>query len=204
MELLKKLFKSDVGVKSDDDEKSKKNKGPSNWFVLLSIGLILLLLGSGIFENKDNTKKNQTNIVTEKTMEQTNQSYEEIMEKRLKDILSKVNGAGSVEVMITISYGKEIVIADDIVKEENTSQEKDNTGGTRDSRSYSEEKKSVMHTPQSGNTEPVILKEIEPKIEGIIIVSQGGGDIIVESNLRKAAEALFNIPAHKIEVFKMK
>lgn len=195
MELLKKLFKFD---------KEEKAKGTFSWFILLSIGLMLFFFSSGIINTKEKPQENNNSLITQKSIEQEQKSYESTMEKRLKDILSKVNGAGNVEVMLTISYGKEIVIADDTIKDENISQEKDSTGGTRDSKSYNEEKKVVMYTPKSGNTEPVVLKEIEPKIEGIIIVSEGGDDIIVQSNLRKAAEALFNIPAHKIEVFKMK
>lgn len=191
MELLKKFIKID---------NSEKNKGPSNWFILLCVGLILFFLSSTILDTQNNTKKN--NILTsDKVQEQKKQSYEEEMEERLKSILSTVNGAGNVEVMLTISYGKELVLADDTTLEQNTAQEKDNTGGTRDTKNYTQEKKIVM---KNGNNEPVVIKEIEPKIEGIIIVSEGGDDLVVQNNLRKAAQALFNIPAHKIEVFKMK
>lgn len=189
MELLKKIVKID-----------ENSKGPSNWFILLCIGLILFFLSSGLFNTKD-TKTDNLNL--EKTAI-TQQSYESAMEKRLEDILSKVNGAGNVKVMLTISYGKELVLADDTSIEQNTSKENDNAGGSRDTKNYSQEKKTVMYTPKGGNSEPVVLKEIEPKIEGIIIVSEGGDDITIQSNLIKAAQALFNIPAHKIQVFKMK
>lgn len=192
MELLKKIIKID----NEDD------KRPPSWFILLCVGLILFFLSSGLFNsNKNTTPTNSSSI---KISEEDQQSYESAMEKRLKNILSKVNGAGNVEVMLTISYGKEIVLADDTVLDQSTSQEKDSTGGTRDNTTYSQQKKTVMYTPQNGKSEPVILKEIEPKIEGIIIVSEGGDNIEVQSNLIKAAQALFNIPAHKIQVFKMK
>ncbi len=193
MDLLKKLFKI---------EKDEKNSGVLNWFILLSIGLILFFLSNTFSIPKD--KKNDTTTFTQTITPTEQKTYEKVMENRLKEILSKVNGAGNVEVMLTISYGKEIVIADDISKDESISQEKDNTGGTRDVKNYKEETKVIMHTPQNGITTPVVLKEIEPKIEGVIIVSEGGDDVIVQDNLRKAAQALFNIPVHKIEVFKMK
>jgi len=190
MELLKKF------IKIDDSE---KNKGPSSWFILLCVGLILFFLSSTKFNIHNDTEKN--NILTsDKVQYQQKQSYEAEMEKRLKDILSTVNGAGNVEVMITISYGKELVLADDTSLEQNTAQEKDNAGGTRDTKNYTQEKKTVM----KNNSEPIVIKEIEPKIEGIIIVAEGGDNTIVQNNLRKAAQALFNIPAHKIEIFKMK
>lgn len=194
MDLLKKFIKID---------NSDKSKNPSNWFILLCVGLVLFFLSSTIFDTKDNKAKN-SNLIPEKTVQQSQASYEANMEKRLKTILSNVEGAGNVEVMLTISYGKEIVLANDTVTQQNESDEKDNAGGTRNNKNYSQEKKTVMYTPSNGNSEPVVLKEIEPKIEGIIIVAEGGDNIVVQQNLIKASQALFNIPAHKIEVFKMK
>lgn len=51
--------------------------------------------------------------------------------------------------------------------------------------------------------EPFIVKEKTPEIEGIVVVAEGGDDIIVKDAISKAAQALFNVPAHKVEVLKM-
>ena len=45
---------------------------------------------------------------------------------------------------------------------------------------------------------------MEPEIEGVIIVAEGGGDIIVKNSLISAANAALGVPTHKIEVLKMK
>lgn len=193
MELLKKLFNKD----------KEKDKGFLSWVVLLAIGILLIFFSGDLFAVKQNNTKDNAVLSTDK-VQQPDETFETTMEKRLQNILSNVKGAGKVEVMLTISYGKEIVIADDVSTQEDTSQEKDSTGGTRNSRTYSEENKAIMYTPNSGVTQPVVVKEKQPKIEGIIIVAEGGDDVIVQSNLRKAASALFDVAEYKIEVFKMK
>ena len=48
-----------------------------------------------------------------------------------------------------------------------------------------------------------MVKEKTPEIEGIVVVAQGGGDANVKNSISKAAQALFDIPAHKVEVLKM-
>lgn len=51
---------------------------------------------------------------------------------------------------------------------------------------------------------PLALKEIEPKIEGIIIIAQGGDNIFIKNELIKSAQTILNVDAHKIHVMKMK
>jgi len=41
-------------------------------------------------------------------------------------------------------------------------------------------------------------------IEGVVIVAEGGRDATVQAALHQAAEALCNVPAHKIAVLQMK
>ena len=41
-------------------------------------------------------------------------------------------------------------------------------------------------------------------MEGVVIVAQGGGDPVVSAALNQAAQALLDVPAHKVAVLKMK
>ena len=54
-----------------------------------------------------------------------------------------------------------------------------------------------------GSSSPVIIKEMTAEISGIVIVAEGGDDIFVKNSLIRAAQALFGVPANKVEVFKM-
>ena len=55
-----------------------------------------------------------------------------------------------------------------------------------------------------GNKMPVVLKEYMPKVEGVIIVAQGGNIENVKKQLIAGTVALLGIDEHKIEVLKMK
>lgn len=133
-------------------------------------------------------------------MPQINNTYEKDLEIRLENLLSQVSGVGKVKVMITLSYGKEIVIAQDINSSLSTTKEIDKSGISKEICDKKSESKKIII---DGKT-PLILKEIEPKIEGIIIIAEGGDNIYIKSELIKSAQTILNVDAHKIQVMKMK
>ena len=119
----------------------------------------------------------------------------------VKDILKNVDGVGEVDVMLTLKSSKEKVLHVDRDRSRSTTEEKDSAGGTRKSQTE-EMKESSLTTGTSGTQEPVIEKELQPEIEGIIISARGGGSAQVKAEISEAMEALFGLPAHKIKVLK--
>lgn len=127
--------------------------------------------------------------------------YEKELEQRVKDILKNVDGVGEVDVMITLKSSKEKVLHVDKDKSRSSTEEKDSAGGTR--KAMTEEiKESSLMSGGNGNNEPVIEKELQPEIAGIVISAQGGGSAAVKAEISEAMEALFGVPAHKIKVLK--
>lgn len=61
-----------------------------------------------------------------------------------------------------------------------------------------------MTEDDRGGRTPYIIQETMPEIEGIVIVAQGGDDARIAQMLSEASQALFNVPAHKVAVLKMK
>lgn len=128
-------------------------------------------------------------------------AYEKEMEQRVKEILKNVQGVGQVDVMITLKSSKEKVIHVDKEKSRSSSEEKDSAGGTRTS--ATEEIKETALMSGSGQEDvPVVEKELQPEIAGIVISAQGGGSATVKAEISEAMQALFDIPAHKIKVLK--
>lgn len=166
---------------------------------LAAVGAILIFMGG--FMGTGTGKKKQTEPKTENTVAA---SGERSLEDRLKSILSKVDGAGRVDVLITVKSGREIVAATEQIREDTATGETASDGDKRNIKSGKEESKYVILENSDGSDEPLILKELEPEIEGVIIVAEGGGDIIVKNSLISAANAALGVPAHKIEVLKMK
>lgn len=66
------------------------------------------------------------------------------------------------------------------------------------------EETAILLEDGKGNTSPVILTENSPIPEGVVIVAQGGDDPVVSAALHQAAQALLDIPAHKVAVLKKK
>ena len=127
-------------------------------------------------------------------------SEEEYMEKRLEEILSKADGAGKVKVMIRTSSKDEISVAEGIKRSENTTQKEEGENSVE----ITEEKTAVLLENKDGSQTPLIIKNIENPIEGILIVAEGGGDEEVRNSLVSAARALLGLPEEKIQVLKMK
>ncbi len=113
------------------------------------------------------------------------------LNKELEDILSQVEGAGNVKVLINYKQSGEKILAYDM---ESTVNERD---GEKENSSKSE----VVY---DGNKMPVVLKEYMPKVEGVIIVAQGADIENVKNQLISGTVALLGIDEHKIEVLKMK
>ena len=141
----------------------------SNIFLALLAGVLLLAMGKSFFGGeKETPAQAETQTASDVAERET--------ETRMAEILSKVQGAGAVE-----------------VREESE----------RDGK-FRVEQKAVLTEEKGGNTAPFILSENAPVIEGVVIVAEGGGDATVQAALHQAAEALCNVPAHKIAVLQMK
>ena len=175
-----------------------ENKGfKSKLFTIFAVGV--LLMASTIFfkHDEDTDKASDT-----KPVEYTSFSDDFIYntERKIENILSSIEGAGEVKVMITVSYRNEIDVANELKKE----QIEESKGANEIKKSLSEESKIVLIENRDGSQSPLVLRSYEPKIEGALIVAEGGGDIIVQESLIRAAEALLNIPVNKVQVLKMK
>jgi len=132
------------------------------------------------------------------------ENYETGLEQRLEEILSQMDGVGKVKVMLTLSIGKEITVAEDSVTNESDMSEADSGGGTRKTQTRSVDSKNIIMSGRNGNSEPLVIKEAQPKVEGVIVVAQGGDSAFVRDAVTKAVSAVLGVDAHKIQVFKMK
>ena len=168
------------------------------WGVLLIVGLLFAVIAWPV-SGGDSDNAGKTSVSSELSAAQgvENLTYEEQLEKKLSDILSKVKGAGKVEVMITLESSSELVLQVDESQTSDDVHEEDSAGGTRDSiqSSYSKD------TVQTGSDDsPYVITEINPKVSGVLVIAEGAGSAAVKNEIYEAVEALFNLPVHKIKV----
>ncbi len=113
-------------------------------------------------------------------------SYVNDLENRLKNTLCRVEGVGKVSVVITVDSGMETVLAN-----------KTTTTGTGNSTVIEE-------TPIIVNGKTVVIKEMYPKITGVLIVAEGAKNIAVMKRIQQATVSLLNISVGQIEILSMK
>ena len=148
--------------------------------IIILVGAVFMLFPSG--EKKSNDKK-----LTE------NQAISINYKEELQHILSKISGVGDVEVMLTYSSSFEKSIAYE--KNSNKNEKKDG-----DNILINEiiQKNNVVMS----DGEPFVIKEIYPKIQGVVVVADGADDIRVRENITNAVTTALNIAPHKVCVVK--
>lgn len=175
--------------------------------ILFLAGVLLLVIAipagtkkavdTGIRKSMDGSSKSNDG-----TMSQS--EYTDYMEERLERILSQIDGAGQVQVMITWKSGSEKVVEKDRESKEENVSEQDSQGGSRTTSSHDTQETTIYNSGSStsGTQEPYVSKEISPQAEGVIVIAPGGGDAVVVKNITEAVQALFEIDTHKIRIMK--
>lgn len=172
--------------------------GIKEWAMVLIAGVCLLVLVLPS-EGKKAEEEMNDGVITPQTVQGSEESYAEIMEKRVEELLSQVQDVGRVKVMITVKATEEKNVLKDGTRESKESTEQDNAGGSRTSYSESTENETVF----SGE-EPYLLSESYPEVLGVVVLAEGSGTGSVDYDILNAVQVLFNLPAHKIRIMKMK
>lgn len=179
--------------------KEKKLKR-SDWMILVLAGILILIIALPT----DTKEKKQAEEAKENISKENNtmEASKDEIERKLEDILEKIDGAGDVKVMITYQDSGTQVVEKDKNTSENSLEESDSTGGVRSTKEQQLQESTVYEEADAGNT-PFVSKELLPKVEGILIVASGGDNQKVKQNIYEAVLALFQVEAHRIKIVKM-
>lgn len=176
--------------------------------ILLLLGILLMVIAVPT----KNTKRKKwgesnTETVADQGMDVSNQeskdlnAYTEDLEQRLARILSQIDGAGKVNVMITLKSSSEKVLDKDVESDRESTTESDSQGGSRQT-SKSTKKEATVYNESGTDGSPYVSKELSPKVEGVVVLAEGGGNAVVKENISEAVQALFGIEPHKIRIMK--
>lgn len=195
----------------DKKKISLKEIGLPRLALVFVAGLLIILLSiPGIFNSnkpsEENTQDKNSQVVqkdTNTTSYDTN-TYISEMENKLENILSKVSGIGKVEVMITLKASEEQVPLKDTPSTQESVNEDDGEGGSRVNNNVTRDESTVLVTNEDGNSVPYIIQELEPEVEGVVVIAEGGDDVRIILDIMEAAEVLFNVHKDKVKVMKMR
>ena len=188
---------------------SLKEIGLPKLAMIFVAGILLILLSVPNIFGKEEANKKTPDADSQLQQNETNTtSYDSNtfiadMEERLENILRKVNGIGDVEVMLTLKTSKEQVALKDSPYTKEGLNEVDGEGGSRTDNNIQREESTVLMTNEDGKTVPYIIQEYEPKVEGVVVIAEGGDDVRIIKDIMDAVEVLFDVPVHKVKVMKM-
>lgn len=135
--------------------------------------------------------------------QQAQQTHEAYLERRLEAILRTVEGVGQVRVMITLSARSNRVYAQNSTTSENSVTETDSAGGQRDQSETSSQKNIFTLNAQGGYQQPLLVREYEPTIEGVIISAQGARDPRIHAEIVAAAQTALGLDQNRVQVLTM-
>lgn len=182
--------------------KGKKLK-KEQLLVILLAGILLLIIAipDG---NKKNAGEEKQSFLSENLPENTDteEEYVAALERRLEKLLSQMDGAGEVSVMITLAASKERVVEKDLQESNEKVEESDSQGGSRTTSNTSRSEEAVYGGREENSQSPYVSKELSPEVEGVVVIAPGGDNALVIKNITEAVQALFGIDTHKIRIVK--
>jgi len=186
---MKTIF---INIKDKFFNPNCRRKNIENLSIFLVGVVIVIIAGSYIFTDDE--------VVTVSENAVTDIFDADVFENKLAKILSEIDGAGEVKVMISYQTGIETVPLLD-TKDSNTVTEESDSDSARRTEQNSIETSIIFNQEKSGNKVPYISKTIMPIVEGVIVTCDGGGDEVVKSNVIKAVTVITGITANKVQVF---
>lgn len=135
----------------------------------------------------------------EQTPSGTFEGIEQAMEQRTKEILEKIVGVGTVDIMVTVDSTEELVVQRNMNDSQQLSEETDASGGKRHTTQYTRDGEIVTYS-QSGNETPIVTKRIKPQVRGVLVVAKGAENQTVRTLITQAVEKGLNVPEYRISV----
>lgn len=182
---------------------SKEKKEKVIILFLLGVFFLLIATPASSFSGKDrkNTAEKEE-AASDKSIENNKKDeYIEELENKLEQTIGGMEGAGKVLVMITLKDNGEKIL-DKNQPYESRTEKSSEEGKETESTSIKSDQETVL-IEEGGDTTPIVVQELYPDIEGVVVVCEGGDNSELALHIKEAVEALFSIDAHKIVVCKL-
>lgn len=148
--------------------------------IVIAAGLFLLALPSG--SGRNDPKETEGVLGTEEDFSV------DALEEKLSEILSRIEGAGKVSVMLTVKSGMERILATDLESAQSGSE--------------LERTEETVVLSKDGGEEVVLIGQNYPTFQGALVVCPGGGDPQIQLEITRALSALTGLGAGRITVCK--
>lgn len=176
-------------------DKSRISEGISKLssrFHKMKYPLLILLLGTFLMllPGKQNAEETQEPAASAESVDPVSDC-----EARLEEILSEIQGAGKVSVMLTVKSGERTIYQQD------TDLDTDQSGSGESRRAQNS---TVLISHGSGNEEAVVTQVVGPEYRGAVVVCGGADNARVKLAIVQAVSSVTGLGADQITVLKMK
>lgn len=197
--MFKEKIKNFITKKTEGNNK-KNIENLVVFLILLIITVVAINIIWGKDEEKQEEEANYKVLATQDENSNIIESTEYDLQTELEDILSKMDGIGKVDVLVTYSQTNTVVPMYSESQSSTVTEETDSSGGTRKQESSNVDKELVTDGDNNAITQTVML----PKVEGAIVIAEGGGNATIKANIIQAVSAVTGLATYKVQVFEMK
>ncbi len=182
-------------------EKVNNKKFINNLFIILLISIIFLIVANVFLGSKTEEIDNSNDQYLKETDYNLESDYSGYLERKLVTILSKLNGVGKVSVMVTLENSIEKITAANTTKTTENTVENDSEGGTRE---VHREDITTQVVTRGNDGSLLVVKEIKPTVQGVIVVAEGANDPEIKEMLYDAVKTVLGIKGNKVQVYSSK
>ena len=154
--------------------------------ILLAVGVagILLIAASELLPRRSTPQEEPTDTATLSASQ-----VEQALEERITALLSRTEGVGQCQVMVTLEHGAQFVYATD-----------QSTTATAGEQTSGSEKTLVVET--DAGPVGLLVTEVQPAVKGVAVICDGGGDPAVQERVSALVTAALDISARRVCVAK--
>lgn len=131
-----------------------------------------------------------------------NAQYAAKLEERLYDIVSSIEGVGEPTILVTLQSGVQNIYAQEEKRNTDKTQDFDGSEPKKIQVRDNVEQKYILVDGASGTKEPLIVKTLQPAVEGVVVLCPGADDPVVEQRVVNVITTALGIGSNRVCVSK--
>ena len=179
-----------TGSNPDLNSKEKNRK------ILIALGLFggIILIIFSFFTPGGSTRANTGNTGAKNDLARTDTAaYVAEQERKLAEMLKRIDGVSDPFVMITLDTSSEYIYASKQSIKESSSA----NGGTTQ---RDVQRELILYEDERKAKSPILVKEIKPKIKGVAVVCRGIGSADMQLEIINLVSTVLSLPTNRVYV----
>ena len=163
------------------------------WIVLIGMIGILLILLSEILPQNTKTPQDAVSVSID------NETFCRQTEEKIYNLVSSIQGVGKAQVWVTLESGAEYVYLQEEIRNTDTTKDYDSEGVKTPREKDNSEQKYIL-VNKNGEEQPLLQKQLEPTVQGVVIVCEGAGSAQVNEQVVNAVTCALGISSNRVYV----